>query len=205
MCILLRCLLASYPRPTVLSSMRQFSPPSLPSVFQFAFPFSSSLICLKQNCTLSEIYLPSMEVRRRNPETAKADRSTGSPPVEQQDVASTKNPLMERGLKLYEEAEQTGFQDENRLEKSLNYFVEAAENGADDAVEWISSFLSSMTALPPSVVLPESLVKAMQWLTEASESEKQVRAVAKSMFSKMAGRSGTRPGIPANGRETRYD
>ena len=56
----------------------------------------------------------------------------------------------------------------------------------DDATEWISSFLDSMSALPSSVVLPPSLLGLMRWVGSASEEEKKVSLVAEDMFSAMA-------------------
>jgi len=137
-----------------------------------------------------------MEVRRRNPETLRPEgydgegdsRSLG--PTEQ---SLGTNPLVDRGMKLYEEAEHSGFENRDLLEKSLHFFVQAAETGTKEAVSWIGSFLDSMAALPPSVVIPDKLLKVMKWVTEATDSERQVRVVAKSMFSKMAGRNQTIP------------
>ena len=133
-----------------------------------------------------------MAVRRRNPETLRPEGYDGEGdssslgPKEQRLEA---NPLVDRGMKLYEEAEHSGFENRDSLEKSLHFFVQAAETGTKEAVSWIGSFLDSMAALPPTVVVPDSLMKVMRWITEATESERQVRVVAKSMFSKMAGRS----------------
>ena len=136
-----------------------------------------------------------MEIRRRNPETIKPSSSHGdegstleeeAAPVEQSQ-GNCQNPLVERGLQLSEEAEQSGFRNVDSLQKSLECFIQAAENGVQDAGNWIGSFLSSIPALPPSVILPSSLVKVMQWVTRATDTEKQIRIVAKSMFSKMTG------------------
>lgn len=122
-----------------------------------------------------------MDLRRRNPETVGAgaisDTARGPP--------ASRNPLIERGLQLYEEAEQGGFTNEETLEKSLKFFIQAAEQGIDEATGWIESFLGSLSALPASVILPSSLVKVMKWVTEATEAEKQIRNIAKSMFHKM--------------------
>lgn len=137
-----------------------------------------------------------MAVRRRNTETLgheghegheghAAEEASKAPDPEKQRLG--KNPLVDRGLELYEEAELSGFEDRDTLEKSLHFFVQAAENGANEAVHWIDSFLDSMAALPASVVVPDRLLKVMNWITKATESERQVRIVAKSMFSKMAG------------------
>ena len=125
-------------------------------------------------------------LRRRNPENVGAGTNSDTargPPTS----TKSRNPLVERGLQLYEEAEQGGFTDNETLEKSLKFFIQAAEQGIDEASGWIESFLGSLSALPASVVLPGSLVKVMKWVTEATESEKQIRSIAKSMFHKMGG------------------
>lgn len=129
-------------------------------------------------------------IRRRNTETLGHEGHAAeedSKVLEPKEQGLGKNPLVDRGLELYEAAELSGFEERDTLEKSLNFFVQAAENGANEAVHWIGSFLDSMAALPASVVVPDRLLKVMKWITKATESERQVRIVAKSMFSKMAG------------------
>ena len=131
-----------------------------------------------------------MAVRRRNTETLGHEghaAEEASKSLEPKGQRLGKNPLVDRGLELYEEAELSGFEDKDTLEKSLHFFVQAAEIGTNEAVHWIGSFLDSMAALPASVVVPDRLLKVMNWITKATESERQVRIVAKSMFSKMAG------------------
>lgn len=133
-----------------------------------------------------------MAVRRRYPETLRPEGYDGegdSGSLGPTEESLGTNPLVDRGMKLYEEAEHSGFENRDSLEKSLHFFVQAAETGTKEAVSWIGSFLDSMAALPPSVVIPDKLLKMMKWVTEATDSERQVRVVAKSMFSKMAGRN----------------
>ena len=87
---------------------------------------------------------------------------------------------------LYAEAEKSGFHEEATLTSSLQHFLRAAEEGVDDATEWIASFLDSMSALPSSVVLPPSLLNLLQWVRLASKEEKEVFLVAERMYRTMA-------------------
>lgn len=104
------------------------------------------------------------------------------------DIPSTqRNPLVEEGLQLYRTAEQDDFQDKATVEKCLKCFIQASENGDEEATSWIKSFLNSLSSMPPSLVVPSKLIQVMQLLTEATEEEKKIRVVARSMFSKMAG------------------
>lgn len=87
---------------------------------------------------------------------------------------------------LYAEAEKSGFREEATLTSSLQHFLRAAEEGVDDATDWIASFLDSMSALPSSVVLPPSLLNLLQWVRVASKEEKEVFLVAERMYRTMA-------------------
>lgn len=85
----------------------------------------------------------------------------------------------ERGFALYQELELTGFQDRSKLEECSKCFLQAAENGSDEAVDWIRTFLKS---LPVSNELSRSTLDLLRWFTQASESEKQIRRTAKHIF-----------------------
>ena len=145
-----------------------------------------------------------MEARRRRvPESVCAGDSAGGGSqktpsgVEEKSrddpgrAAAEHPPLVKKGLELYEEAERDAFQNGDTLQRSLRYFVRAAEGGDTEAIDWIGSFLDSLAALPPSAArFTDSLQRRMKWLRHSSEVERQVYAVAKSMFWKMAGSKG---------------
>ncbi len=119
-----------------------------------------------------------MDLRRRFPETETIGEGTAP--------SSTENPHLKQGLQLYQATEQDGFRNTTKLVHSLKYFMQAAENGIDEASEWIDSFLSSLSALPASVVLPEHTLKIMRWISSATTADKQIYTVARSMFNTMA-------------------
>lgn len=123
-----------------------------------------------------------MDIRRRNPENIGAGESVQISTT----TPKARDPLISKGLQLYEEAEQTGFNNHETLQTSLKFFIQAAEQGVDEGTDWIKTFLGSLSALPTSVLLPDSLVKVMKWIVEATDTEKQVRNIAKSMFHKMS-------------------
>ena len=89
------------------------------------------------------------------------------------------DPLVEKGLVLYQELELSGFQDRSKLQECANCFLLAAESGCDEAVVWIRTFLES---LPVSNTLPSNTLDLLRWFAKASESEKQVRRIARRMF-----------------------
>ncbi len=117
-----------------------------------------------------------MDLRRRFPETI---GESGAP-------SSSTDPRVKQGLQFYQAAEQEGFRNSTKLKRSLKFFINAAENGVDEANQWIESFLSSLSALPATVVLPEPTVKIMRWISEATTADKQIYTVARSMFNTMA-------------------
>jgi len=119
-----------------------------------------------------------MDIRRRFPETVSAGDGKSE---------DDRDPLVKRGLQLYQKAEQDGFQDNPSLVEGLNMFIQAAENGVDEASDWIGSFLGSVSALPANVVLPDKLVKVLNWVKAATAEEKKVHCTAKAMFQKMTG------------------
>lgn len=123
-----------------------------------------------------------MDIRRRNPENIGAGESVQISTT----TPKARDALISKGLQLYEEAEQTGFNNHETLQTSLKFFIQAAEQGVDEGTDWIKTFLGSLSALPTSVLLPDSLVKVMKWIVEATDTEKQVRNIAKSMFHKMS-------------------
>ena len=135
-----------------------------------------------------------MEIRRRNPETLGPEgerKSEEDRPSEQQ---AKSNPLVNKGIQLYNEAEQSGFQNVESLKKGLQYLVEAAEDGVDDAIGWIGTFLSVTPSQLPT--LPNHLLKVMHWVVGSNEAERRIRVIAKTMFSKMAQGSGETKIIP---------
>lgn len=74
----------------------------------------------------------------------------------QASLRASANRLVRDGAELYEEAELSHFQKQEKLEKSLFMLTEAAEEGEEDAIGWISNFLTSVNStLPPSVILPK--------------------------------------------------
>lgn len=95
--------------------------------------------------------------------------------------------LVRRGLELYEKAEHSGFQSESALQESLQCFVQAADGGSCEALHWIASFLDALPSLPESVSIPDSMRAHMKWLRRSTETERQIRTIAKAMFWKMAG------------------
>lgn len=121
-----------------------------------------------------------MEVRRRNT-GGTADTGIEEPGI----IISSEDgeEAYREGLELYSQAEQSSFQDTDVLTKSIRRIINASEKGVDDASVWMKSFLESA---PPTVVLPNELVREMQVMTDATSTEKQVRLAAKSMFQKMA-------------------
>lgn len=118
-----------------------------------------------------------MDLRRRFPETIGKNAAAPS---------STDNPHLKQGLQLYQAAEQEGFTNNAKLMSSLKYFLQAAENGIDEASQWIESFLDSQPALPANVVLPKHTVRIMRWISQASTADKQIYTVARRMFNTMA-------------------
>lgn len=125
-----------------------------------------------------------MEVRKRN---------TGSSMVTGIEEAGSSSIYVEdgedafrEGLDLYSQAEQSNFKDTDVLTKSIKQVIKASERGVDQASEWMKSFLDSTSALPPSVTLPTHLLREMQVIRDATQTEKQVRLAAKTMFQKMA-------------------
>lgn len=122
-------------------------------------------------------------LRRRFAETV----GTGAEVQLQEDTGqATGDQCMKKGHELFHQAEQEGFSNTATLVSSLQQFMQAAENGVDEATQWIGSFLGSLSALPPSVVLPEHMVRIMRWVTEATSTDKQIYIIAKSMFREMA-------------------
>lgn len=89
---------------------------------------------------------------------------------------------------MYAEAENSGFQNTAKLLSGLHYFLRAATQGQDEAIDWISSFLSSMSALPPTAItaLPSNLLHLLQWVHSATSEEKEVYLVAEAMFHSMS-------------------
>ena len=146
--------------------------------------------------------------RRRVPESlqpgqsenAAGDKSTegsvhhvryGGKAHEEPGRAEESHPLVRRGLELYERAEQDGFRNGDTLRDSLRYFVQAAEGGSEEALDWIGSFLDALSGLPRAAVdTADNLKSHLEWLQSSSETERQVRVVAKVMFSKMADSDG---------------
>ena len=131
-----------------------------------------------------------MDLRRRFPETVGAEtksRQTDDGNGDSKEPPQkASDPLIEKGFQLYQEAEESGFAKVPTLVNSLKLFMHAAENGVDEANQWIKSFLGSVSALPANVVLPDHLVRLMKLVSEATTSEKQICTVARSMFVKMA-------------------
>lgn len=107
--------------------------------------------------------------------------------------AEVEHPLVRRGLELYEKAERDGFQGGGALQESLQCFVQAADGGSREGLDWIGSFLDALPSLPASVSIPDSVRAHMEWLRCSTEIERQVRTVAKAMFWKMAGSDGVIP------------
>ena len=129
-----------------------------------------------------------MEVRKRNVETLRYTSEKGyEVHGERLGGNSKRNSLVEEGLRLYQVAKQDEYKNNHTLEKCLKCFVQASENGDEEATLWISSFLSSLLTLPSSVIVPRDLIQKMQRITESTEEDNQIRIVARSMFSKMAG------------------
>lgn len=58
--------------------------------------------------------------------------------------------------------------------------------GVDEATDWISSFLESMSALPLTATLQPSLLRLLQWVQFTTTEEKEVYLVAEGMFCTMA-------------------
>eukprot|EP00731_Ephydatia_muelleri_P020320 Em0013g47a len=107
--------------------------------------------------------------------------TSGSVPADVSNNAAIQrgHALVERGLALYQELELTDFQDRSKLEECSKCFLQAAENGSDEAVDWIRNFLES---LPVSNELSSSTLNLLRWFAQANESEKQVRRTAKRIF-----------------------
>lgn len=70
----------------------------------------------------------------------------------------------------------------------LHCFLRAAVQGVDEAADWITSFLDSMSALPPTTLsaLQPSLLRLLHWARSATVEEKAVYLVAEEMFRTMS-------------------
>ena len=75
----------------------------------------------------------------------------------------------------------------------------------EEAADWISSFLDSMSALPPTVALPPSLLRLLRWVQHATPEEREVYLVAEEMFRTMARGITTTIGITATIPKTEFD
>ena len=121
---------------------------------------------------------PSMDVRRRL-NVISENVSAGSPNA----AVHKEDPLLERGMLLYQELELSGFEDRGKLEECAKYFLLAAESGSDEAVVWIRTLLESLpVSLPVSTTLPSNTLSLLRWFAKATENEKHVRRVARHMF-----------------------
>ena len=98
-------------------------------------------------------------------------------------------------LQLYAEAEKTGFNNAADLTNGLQYFLRAAVQDVDEAMDWISSFLDSTSALPPTAIaaLQPSLLHLLRWVQTATSEEKAVYLVAEGMFRTMSHGDSTIP------------
>ena len=89
--------------------------------------------------------------------------------------------------------EKNGFGNSADLVHALRCFLRAAavrDGNREEATEWISSFLDSTSALPPSIVadLLVSLLRLLKWVGGATPEEREVYLVAADMFREMVGR-----------------
>ena len=81
-------------------------------------------------------------------------------------LKSSSNRLIQKGSVLYDEAEQSHFQEQQKLEQSLNMFAEAAEEGEEEAIGWISDFLNSVySTLPATVIIPRYIYRLAPWFS----------------------------------------
>ena len=139
-----------------------------------------------------------MEVRRRTADTVKSsgteqrERSdeTVSPDIQQVESHDKDwvDPLLDKGKKLYNKAEESGFQEVGELIESLKCFVEAAGNGSREATRHLTTFFDSNVKTLTNIVeqLPGDLVAMAHALMMGTETEKQIYTVAKEMFETMA-------------------
>ncbi|XP_041379456.1 uncharacterized protein LOC121392177 [Gigantopelta aegis] len=90
--------------------------------------------------------------------------------------------------KLYNKAEESGFQEVGELIDSLKCFVEAAGNGSREATRHLTTFFDSNVKTLTNIVeqLPSDLVAMAHALMVGTEAEKQIYTVAKEMFETMA-------------------
>ena len=90
-------------------------------------------------------------------------------------------------MQLYAEAEKSGFRNTDDLTNALRCFLRAAALERSEAEDWITSFLESTSALPPSAVaaVPPSLLRLLQWVSTATTEQREVCLVAEGMFRRM--------------------
>ena len=94
--------------------------------------------------------------------------------------------LFERGLQLYEESVQTGFQNVELLERGLCFIVQAAEAGEHEAIQWIGIFHMTESSHPTR--LPSELREKIRRIAQQSEREERQSVVMPSQrFSTHAG------------------
>lgn len=129
-----------------------------------------------------------MEVRRRHTGGATTDAGIEDPGW----ISSSGDgeEAYREGLHLYSQAEKSSFEDTDILTKSIKRVITASEQGVEKASVWMKDFLETVPALPSSVALPDNLLRTMEYVSEATPTELQVRQAAKSMFQKMAGGHG---------------
>ena len=141
-----------------------------------------------------EVKMASGELRRRN-----AGRTAGAVLEEPEFIESSYSDDEEgeedyrQGLELYNQAEQSEFQDTDALTKSIRHMVRATEMGVEKGSKWMKDLLDPASAQPSPVAIPENLRSAMKRVTEASPEERKVSFAARSMFQKMAGGHGAIP------------
>ena len=143
-----------------------------------------------------EVKMASGELRRRN-----AGRTAGAAVEEPEFIESNYSDDEEaeeayrQGLELYNQAEQSEFQDTDALTKSIRHIVRATEMGVERGSDWMKEkdLLNPASAQPYSAAIPGDLRSAMKRVTEASPEERKVSFAARSMFQKMTGGHGAIP------------
>ena len=137
-----------------------------------------------------------MEVRRRTAETVKQEDSD---PVHESPVKSIEDlnddqqneridDLVSKGMKLYNEAEESEFEQLDPLVQGLKYFVKAAEEGSHKATKQLKTFFTETPSKAKTLIqhLPKDLIAMAQTMIQGTDAERKISKVAKEMFQTMS-------------------
>ena len=137
-----------------------------------------------------------MEVRRRTAETVKQEDSD---PVHESPVKSIEDlnddqqneridDLVSKGMKLYNEAEESEFEQLDPLVQGLKYFVKAAEEGSHKATKQLNTFFTETPSKAKTLIqhLPKDLIAMAQTMIQGTDAERKISKVAKEMFQTMS-------------------